>query len=525
MAIQFADVQLSTSLTKASWFNEYNAGDNFFSGSSSPISPSLSSYYEIPYDSYLGLDGYNDDYYALFDVFITPPSHYDTYGPLGHYANRNRYVLEIEASAGSNYLDSFDISLDYDANKWEVRDVGISDNFNLFNSVSFEDNYDGSIRVVGGSANELVETGNDDTSATTFQVLLEARIHDLSYFEYGGGSEITTFTTTVNSTDSVVNDGVEFYNATSNQFSDSYHIEYGYLGFDLHNGVDFATVKDDGSASLLVREGDTLESIGDIALSNIGNIGGSYTLDLSTYVGGASYQLTFNDDSALDDVYVLDRAWEQGIDWEGNGHSIIYGDIGSDYGYGNPYRKFSLTLDVTGQAGDVIDLSNSNVMVNHDYGGYESINLGETAKNLITFQADVSYDGRVSMMDLAHLNGGAVQGYDRAVDVDYSGALDIGDLAKMDEQWGMSLHENNIMNGDVFTGNNGSVFLSSQTFYGNDGYDVSTNDSSFIDQNLYENSPDSVDTLAPSGTAGYSENTTEESTQYVDPAIVYNDYT
>jgi len=62
-------------------------------------------------------------------------------------------------------------------------------------------------------------------------------------------------------------------------------------------------------------------------------------------------------------------------------------------------------------------------------------------KNLITYQADLNYDGRVSMKDLAFLNAGVSRGYSRDVDANYDGALDINDLAVIDAEWGQSLHQ------------------------------------------------------------------------------------
>jgi hypothetical protein len=62
-------------------------------------------------------------------------------------------------------------------------------------------------------------------------------------------------------------------------------------------------------------------------------------------------------------------------------------------------------------------------------------------KNLITYQGDLNYDGRVSMKDLAFLNAGVSRGYSRDVDANYDGALDINDLAVIDAEWGQSLHQ------------------------------------------------------------------------------------
>ena len=66
-------------------------------------------------------------------------------------------------------------------------------------------------------------------------------------------------------------------------------------------------------------------------------------------------------------------------------------------------------------------------------------------KNLVTYKADVNYDGKVGMMDLAtlnaaHANGGNVAGaaeVDR--DINHDKIIDITDLTALGNQWGQSL--------------------------------------------------------------------------------------
>tara|TARA_Y200000002_G_C22392583_1_gene542152 strand:- start:94 stop:693 length:600 start_codon:yes stop_codon:yes gene_type:complete len=67
--------------------------------------------------------------------------------------------------------------------------------------------------------------------------------------------------------------------------------------------------------------------------------------------------------------------------------------------------------------------------------------------NLITFQGDLNYDGRVSMKDLAFLNAGALNESVKTdgiaaddVDADYDGTISTKDLAILDRDWGGSLH-------------------------------------------------------------------------------------
>ena len=63
--------------------------------------------------------------------------------------------------------------------------------------------------------------------------------------------------------------------------------------------------------------------------------------------------------------------------------------------------------------------------------------------NLITFQGDLNYDGRVSLNDLAFLNAGEVaedaSGNFSDVDADFDGDIDVADLAVLSADWGQTL--------------------------------------------------------------------------------------
>ena len=107
------------------------------------------------------------------------------------------------------------------------------------------------------------------------------------------------------------------------------------------------------------------------------------------------------------------------------------------------------------------------------------------------------------MKDLAYLNAGAGQTSDKSindVDVNYDSVIDLNDLQKMDEQWGNSLHTNNTMSNDEFTGNNGILKL----------FDVQHRDefiadnSAFTAQNAMESTIGFVGSLADAGSAGYT---------------------
>ena len=70
----------------------------------------------------------------------------------------------------------------------------------------------------------------------------------------------------------------------------------------------------------------------------------------------------------------------------------------------------TLTTDirVTGAAGNVVDLSDGIVSIKAE-GSEVFTNTDKGSSNLITFQGDLNYDGRVSMKDLAYLNAGAAR--------------------------------------------------------------------------------------------------------------------
>ena len=105
-----------------------------------------------------------------------------------------------------------------------------------------------------------------------------------------------------------------------------------------------------------------------------------------------------------------------------------------------------------GEASNVLDLSDGNVSIQAD-GSETFSNAGQGSSNLITYQGDLNYDGRVSMKDLAYLNAGAARqqlvesndengnavqvasqaSYARDVDADFSGKIDLADLSVLDD--------------------------------------------------------------------------------------------
>ena len=114
-----------------------------------------------------------------------------------------------------------------------------------------------------------------------------------------------------------------------------------------------------------------------------------------------------------------------------------------------PFLLIDRLIDIKNDeyaAGSIVDLSESILQVKTDgFGDYTSGGDGKGSKNLITYQGDLNYDGRVSMKDLAYLNAGAARansGFGVAGDVDanYDDSIDLLDLAVLDKDWGKSLH-------------------------------------------------------------------------------------
>jgi hypothetical protein len=199
----------------------------------------------------------------------------------------------------------------------------------------------------------------------------------------------------------------------------------------------------------LVRKGTTftdsawLVNSGESALVNIeavktGSISnGSITLAIeqkpsSSYDFSAVKQINHDASSVeLDDInYQIDSA----------GTVTARGEI-----------KVTRTLIADGEVGSVLTQNGAGGVDIQAYADGEATAEviksieGTTSKNLITYQGDLNYDGRVSMKDLAFLNAGAEAKakdgtYHAEVDADFNGNFTISDLAVLDADWGQSMH-------------------------------------------------------------------------------------
>ena len=166
----------------------------------------------------------------------------------------------------------------------------------------------------------------------------------------------------------------------------------------------------DAAETNLVRAGDTLSA--STSWINTGNV----DLEISGVTGLTS------DANAVLASYGLSN------------QSLSGGTFGDD-GFISSTDELTLTADITitGDAGSVVDLNKSIFEVSAT-GIDETFSNSKGTKNLITYQGDLNYDGRVSMKDLAYLNAGAARvnsGGEVAGDVDanFDDSIDLLDLA------------------------------------------------------------------------------------------------
>ena len=192
----------------------------------------------------------------------------------------------------------------------------------------------------------------------------------------------------------------------------------------------------DSSFTNLVRSGDLITTRSEWL--NVGNI----------QANNLAYYELYNQNATLENAEFSQTSVASG--------SFIDGVFVED-----ARESTTLTTDIriTGEAGNVVDLADGIVSIQAE-GSEVFTNKGKGSSNLITFQGDLNYDGRVSMKDLAYLNAGAARqqlvttvdqygstvevaseaSYARDVDADFSGKIDLADLSVLDADWGKTLH-------------------------------------------------------------------------------------
>ena len=128
-----------------------------------------------------------------------------------------------------------------------------------------------------------------------------------------------------------------------------------------------------------------------------------------------------------------------GFDASGNANKSSWDGSGSEN------IELSFKVQVDGKVGQRLNELETDfyTLEGKDTDGYESTSAKLT-NNIITFQGDLNYDGRVSMKDLAFLNAGGVaednSGNFSDVDANYDGKITASDLAILDRDWGGTIH-------------------------------------------------------------------------------------
>ena len=237
------------------------------------------------------------------------------------------------------------------------------------------------------------------------------------------------------------------------------------MGQDHENGFVLGTVRETGvidgnDFSNLIRSGATVYE----ASSTFTNSGDITATDVKLSLNGDSYDL--DGDSIELSINGSDQE-DFGDDGISLDNIAVDGSITIDY-----------AIKAFGGAGSVFNSADIGYEIDAAGGkSFTSTAAYLDTSNLITYKGDLNLDGTVSMLDLAYLNSGALDGA-KDTDANFDGTIDMLDLESIDSDWGESLHT-----GDgEFTGNDSM-----------DWGDLSASDSgatwsdtSFQDQNAIE---------------------------------------
>ena len=378
---------------------------------------------------------------------------------MGNQADK-QYILEITGESlveGFN-LESVDLTVDYESSLFKAvdieNDVTISSDFKVANAFDYVEKF-GEIRFAASSLSDLGEgsgIGNEtDVIASIRLDFNEEGLSQLARNEDGSFVENPfEFEITANLNDTVlsreIDDDSGFTNReiySLNQFGGE---KFSVEGTDVFLYEQKAGLLETGDGLIISTD----RVIGaDAAETNLVRAGD--TLSAST-----SWINTGNTDLVISEVTGLTSDANAVLTSYGLSQETLLGGTYGEEGFISSAEELTLTADITitGGAGSVVDLSKSILEVSAS-GIDESFSNSKGTKNLITYQGDLNYDGRVSMKDLAYLNAGAARvnsGGDVAGDVDanYDDSIDLLDLAVLDKDWGKSLHAGS----DEFLGSN-----------------------------------------------------------------------
>ncbi|WP_413399997.1 SUMF1/EgtB/PvdO family nonheme iron enzyme [Prochlorococcus sp. MIT 0714] len=460
------------------------------------------------------------------------------------------YRLDITAkslAAGYN-LETADITINFDPylfDEIKASDITIGGQLPIANAVQI-DNVEGTIRIAAASLGDLEAGdlyGNHLTDAgasigTDGAVLasidldfnelnlaelkknLDGSIDDLStplFFGLSANQDETVFSTALDDESGFANREIKSLRELGGDLAVDgtkvtlYEAEINLKeqgdGLILSSDLDIGSYH--SSKTNLLRKGDTITATSE--WTNVGNIKAT---DIA--ITGVA-----NDNASLSSssFYISTT--------EGEGYQALTnlesGSFSSTTGAfdstGQETAQLVADIEITGAAGNVVDLSAGILSLKAEGSDVFENKLG--SKNLITYQGDLNYDGRVSMKDLAYLNAGAARqqlvsegqaaadanndgfvdaSVARGVDANFDGQISMADLAVLDADWGKSLHQVPQASTDAFLGESEISWeqLESQGTTG----DTTWDNQAFKDQNALEADNDFVESLESPAAVG-----------------------
>ncbi|WP_413357799.1 SUMF1/EgtB/PvdO family nonheme iron enzyme [Prochlorococcus sp. MIT 1201] len=453
------------------------------------------------------------------------------------------YRLDITAqSLAKDYkLETADITIEFDPylfDEIKASDITIGGQLPIANAVRI-DNDVGKIRIAAASLGDLeagdlygnhladagasigtdavvlasIDLNFNEYNLETLTQNSDGSIDDLStplFFGLSANQDETVFSTTLEDESGFDNrdikslrelggdlavDGEEvtLYEATIN-------LEEQGDGLILSSDLDIGSYN--SKQTNLVRKGDTITATSQ--WTNVGNIDAK----------GIEITAVANDNASLTSsgFYISSPDDSQTSTNLASGSFVdgVFAEAGQET------AQLVADIEITGAAGNVVDLSQGILSLQATGSDVFENKLG--SKNLITYQGDLNYDGRVSMKDLAYLNAGAARQQQasedldavdanndgfvdasvaRGVDANFDGQISMEDLAVLDADWGQSLHQQPIngANGtqSSFTGSD-QISWEQLDNQGTTG-DATWDNQAFKDQNAVEAGNDFVESL------------------------------
>ncbi len=399
------------------------------------------------------------------------------------FSSQQKYDLVIEAKTTDETLDwnieTIDLTINLadgvfsNLNTAEVEfssDINFAKSYTYLDDNYFIDTYNESkegIRVTGALGSEIAKTNKINSSS--FKEIF--RIKDLSFNpETERGTEngetlaldfiSNDFETTVSNYQDTDNNGL-----LDNAFISSLN-ELGYDQTNLSIEVDrgneiytyqtFAEMVEHGTTlwtqrvigsdakSFLIRNGSTVN--GRSWWSNIGN----FETELSS-IKAENIDLDENNLILVNygNAINLTNLGENTV----SGYSVtqVSNDGNASSWDDTTTESFSLDLEVrvNGTEGQSLAGESFYKIDGDDFKDNNSVSNSSDllSKNIITFQGDLNYDGRVSLIDLAYLNAGKIYADQNSfiatndVDANFDGQITVGDIAILEKDFLRSIHK------------------------------------------------------------------------------------